>query len=162
MKNTSKFSPKKEKHANKFPTIIDFDYSEIGTRLGLIFSDETLCTVHVPNLLSKAPADFDLGVLNELVFPLPESMKHVFFIQMLNKWLTVTDNGLGLYLFDMERVRSQPEKVMAKLAISTNELKAKLVLEVVPLSCVCIIAGNEVNFYNENLTDVKFHKFVHV
>lgn len=29
MKNINKFSPKKEKHNNKFPTILDFDYSEI-------------------------------------------------------------------------------------------------------------------------------------
>ncbi len=51
---------------------------------------------------------------------------------------------------------------MTKLSINTNELRVKLVLEVVPLSCICIIAGNEVSFYNESLTDTKFSKFVHV
>lgn len=89
-------------------------------------------------------------------------MKYVFFIQMLNKWLTVSETGFSLYLFDMERVRSQPEKVMAKLHINTNELRVNLVLEVLPLSCICIIAGNEVSFYNESLTAAKFSKFTHV
>ena len=89
-------------------------------------------------------------------------MKLVFFIQMLNKWLTVSETGFSIYLFDMERVRSQPEKVMNKLHINTNELKVNLVLEVVPLSCICIIAGNEVSFYNESLTVTKFNKFTHV
>lgn len=148
MKHIAKFSAKKEKHGNKFPFILDFDYSEISTRLGVIFSDDTLSTVHIPHLLSKSQAEFDQGAMNELVFALPEPMQYVFFIQMLNKWLTVSDTGMNLYLFDMERIRSQPEKVMSKLNTNTNELRVRMVLEVVPLSCICITAGNEVNFYN--------------
>jgi hypothetical protein len=81
---------------------------------------------------------------------------------MLNKWMTVSETGFQVYLFDMERVRSQPEKVMSKLTINTNELKIKQVLEVVPLSCICIVAGNEVSFYNESMTDIKFKRFVHI
>ena len=53
MKNVSKFSPRKDKHHNRYPQIIDFDYSEITERLGMVMSDETLSTVHVPNLLNK-------------------------------------------------------------------------------------------------------------
>lgn len=58
MKNIGKFSPKKEKHSNKFPFILDFDFSEINSRLGLILSDETISTVHVPNLLAKNAIEF--------------------------------------------------------------------------------------------------------
>lgn len=71
MKNVSKFSPKKERHGNKFPHIHDFDYSEIATRLGVVLSDDTISTIHIPNLLSKTQAEFDAGGLNETVFALP-------------------------------------------------------------------------------------------
>lgn len=54
MKNVSKFSPKKERHGNKFPHIYDFDYSEIATRLGVVLSDDTISTIHIPNLLNKS------------------------------------------------------------------------------------------------------------
>ncbi len=71
MKNINKFCPKKEKHNNRFPYIHDFDYSEISTRLGVILSDDTISTIHVPNLLSKTTAEFDSAYLNEVVYPLP-------------------------------------------------------------------------------------------
>lgn len=48
----------------------------------------------------------------------------------------------------MDRVRSQPEKVMHQLKINTNDLKIKDIVEIVPLSCICLIMGNEANFYN--------------
>lgn len=51
MKNVNKFSPKKEKHHNKFPIILDFDYSEITERLGMVLSDDTLTTVSLTSLL---------------------------------------------------------------------------------------------------------------
>ena len=70
MKNIFKFSAKKQKHGNKFPWIVDFDYSEISSRLGLLFSDETISTIHIPNLLKQSPTEFQSLSFNEMVFPL--------------------------------------------------------------------------------------------
>lgn len=50
-------------------------------------------------------------------------MKKIFFIQMMNKWLTVSEDTSLLYLFDMERFRSQPDKVMSRLTIDLNDQK---------------------------------------
>ena len=161
MKNTSRFSPKKEKHGNKFPFIVDFDHSEIGGRLGVLLSDETISTVHLNNLLHKTQAEFDAGWLNEVVFPLPCHMRQIYYLQMINRWLTVPEEGLGVYLFDMERVRSQPEKVKSKPKLVNNDLPVSLVVEVVPLSCVCVVTGNEVNFYTESFSEMKYGKFSH-
>ena len=142
MKNISRFSPKKEKHQNKFPFIIDFDHSEISGRLGVLLTDDTICTVHLNNLLQKSQAEFDAGSLNEVVFPVPCPMKHIFFIQMINRWFTVPEEGTGAYLFDMDRVRSQPDKVRSRPKLVNNDLPVSGVVEVVPLSCVCVITGN--------------------
>ena len=57
----------------------------------MVMSDETLSTVHVPNLLNKTEIEFDSYHMNEIVFFLPEKMRKIFFIQMMNKWLTVTE-----------------------------------------------------------------------
>lgn len=67
---------------------------------------------------------------------------------MMNKWLTVTDEGNKLFLFDMERIRTQPEKVQSRLRLNLNDQDFTCILEVVSLSCICLVAGNEVNFYN--------------
>jgi hypothetical protein len=148
MKNVGKFSPKKDKHNNRYPFILDFDYSEITERLGLVLSDGTLSTVHMTNLLSKNEAEFDAHPMNEVVYALPEKMRRIFFVQMMGKWLTVTEEASKLFLFDMERIRSQPEKVQTKLRLNLNDQHFHTILEVVPLSCICLVAGNEVSFYN--------------
>ena len=49
--------------------------------------------------------------MNEIVFPLPEKMNKIFFVQMMNKWLTVTEENNEIFLYDMDRIRTQPEKV---------------------------------------------------
>lgn len=61
----------------------------------------------------------------------------------------------------MDRIRTQPDKVQTRLKINLNDQSFETILEVVQLSCICIVAGNEVSFYNENLSEVKFKKFVH-
>ena len=66
----------------------------------------------------------------------------------MNKWLTVTEEGNKLFLFDMDRIRTQPDKVQSRLRINLNDQHFLSVLEVVQLSCICVIAGNEVSFYN--------------
>jgi|JI6StandDraft_1071083.scaffolds.fasta_scaffold650111_1 hypothetical protein len=86
--------------------------------------------------------------MNEVVFPLPEKMRRIFFVQMMNKWLTCTEEGNKLYLFDMDRIRTQPEKVQSRLRLNLNDQNFTSILEVVQLSCICVVAGNEVNFYN--------------
>lgn len=35
--------------------IIGFDYSEITMRMGIILSDDTISTIHLPNFLTKTP-----------------------------------------------------------------------------------------------------------
>lgn len=35
-------------------------------------------------------------------------MKKIYYIHMLNKWLTFSDEIDELYLFDMEKVRLKP------------------------------------------------------
>lgn len=88
--------------------------------MGIVLADSTISTVHVPNLLAKLQPEFDSGPLNEVVFPLPVPMKAVFYLQMVNRWLTVAEGGLQLYLFDLERVKSQPEKVMQRVALNVG------------------------------------------
>lgn len=50
---------------------------------------------------------------------------------MMNKWLTISEYHNKVYLFDMERVRTQPEKVMSKVKIDTNDMNISMVLEIV-------------------------------
>lgn len=54
MRNVNKFVPKREKHTNRFPQIIGFDYSELTSRLGMILSDQTISAVHLQNYLTKS------------------------------------------------------------------------------------------------------------
>lgn len=61
---------------------------------------------------------------------------------MMNKWLTCTDEGNKLYLYDMDRIRTQPDKVQSRLKINLNDQPFKKILEVVQLSCICVVAGN--------------------
>lgn len=42
MRNVSRFAARKDMHHNRVPQIIDFDYSEINMRLGIIFADKTI------------------------------------------------------------------------------------------------------------------------
>jgi hypothetical protein len=108
----------------------------------MVLADSSISTIHVPNLLAKSQAEFDAGPLNEVVFALPVPMRAIFYLQMVNRWLTVAEGGLQLYLFDLERVKSQPEKVMQRVALSLGEQLITSVLEVVALSCICVVAGN--------------------
>lgn len=48
----------------------------------------------------------------------------------------------------MEKVRLKPEEVFEKIKIDTNEMPVSQVLEVVPLSTICVVAGNELAFYD--------------
>lgn len=47
------------------------------------------------------------------------------------------------------------------MEIDSNDLTINHVLEVIALSTVCFVAGNEVTFYNETLAQKKFSKFAH-
>jgi hypothetical protein len=54
MKILTKFTPNKQKHCNKFPLILDFDYSELSMKMGLLLSDNTLSIVHLGHFLKKS------------------------------------------------------------------------------------------------------------
>ena len=52
------------------------------------------------NFLNKSKYDFDMNPHNEIVLTFKdEKMLQVYFIQMLNRWLLVSDNN-QVYLFD--------------------------------------------------------------
>lgn len=55
----------------------------------MVLADSSISTIHVPNLLAKSQAEFDAGPLNEVVFALPVPMRAIFYLQMVNRWLTV-------------------------------------------------------------------------
>lgn len=61
----------------------------------------------------------------------------------------------------MEKVRLKPEEVEQHLNIDTNELKISFIKEIISLSLVCIVAGHQIHFFNENLKEKKFPKFSH-
>ena len=54
MRNISRFTARKELHHGRVPQIIDFDYSEITMRLGIIFSDGIIESVHLSNYVYKS------------------------------------------------------------------------------------------------------------
>ena len=101
MKSISRFIPKKELHNGQLPFIIDFDYSEMTMRLGLLFSDSTVESIHLPNFLFKSVTDFESTSLNELLFHLPKRLKKIYYIHMLNKWLTFSETIDELFLLDL-------------------------------------------------------------
>lgn len=69
-------------------------------------------------------------------------MKRIYYIQMMNKWLTLTDDGNRVFLYDMEKARSKPEEVEQEVTIDSNDLPINMLLEVVALSTICFVAGN--------------------
>ena len=91
-------------------------------RLGVVFADATIESVHLLNLMQKSQAEFESTSLNQLLFPLPADthMKKVVYIHMLNKWLTFSETIDELYLFDLEKVRLKPDEVMEKITLDTN------------------------------------------
>ena len=42
MKSLGKYSPRKGMHNGRCPTVIDFDYSEMTMRLGVLLADSTI------------------------------------------------------------------------------------------------------------------------
>ncbi len=58
MKIVSRFSPSRDKHAKKFPNIINFDYNELSFKLGLILSDSTFSIINFKNFLQKSFMEF--------------------------------------------------------------------------------------------------------
>ena len=54
MRNITRFAARKEMHDGKIPQIIDFDYSEMTMRLGIIYADCTIESIHLPNFVNKS------------------------------------------------------------------------------------------------------------
>ena len=92
MRNIGRFAGRKEMHGGKIPLIVDFDYSEMTMRLGVIFADGTLESIHLSNFLNKSQSEFEAFSLNQLQFAMPFPMKKVYYLHMINKWLTIADN----------------------------------------------------------------------
>ncbi len=59
MKILARFSPSKDKHGKKFPIIMQFDYSQLTFKLGILASDCTLSVIHLKNYLTKSFLDFE-------------------------------------------------------------------------------------------------------
>ena len=47
-------------------------------------------------------------------------MRKIYYIQMLNKWLTLPESEEKVYLFDMEKVRLKPDEVEECIPVDTN------------------------------------------
>jgi hypothetical protein len=161
MRNTHRVQGRKEVHQGKQPAVVDFDYSEMTMRLGVIFADAVIESIHLPNFLHRPTAEFEASSLNQLSFAMATRMKRLYYVQMLNKWLAIGEDGAQVYLYDMEKARSKPEEVEQRVHVDTNDLSISMVLEVVALSTVCFVAGNEISFYNETLTEMRFARFSH-
>jgi hypothetical protein len=161
MRNSHRLQARKEVHFGKTPPVVDFDYSEMTMRLGIIFADAVLECIHLPNMLRQTAAEFDQSSLNQLSFSMATRMRRLYYVQMLNKWLALSEESEGVFLYDMDKARSKPEEVEERLAIDCNDMSISLVLEVVALSTVCFVAGNEISFYNESMTAAKFPRFSH-
>jgi hypothetical protein len=54
MKMVGKFEPNKEKHNKKHPIIITFDYNELGSKLAVSLSDNTLNIVNLANFIQSS------------------------------------------------------------------------------------------------------------
>jgi hypothetical protein len=63
--------PRKDMHQGRMPQILDFDYSELTMRLGIIFIDNTIESIHLTNFIHKSQSEFESTTLNQLIFPLP-------------------------------------------------------------------------------------------
>ena len=64
MRNINRFAARKELHNGRIPQIIDFDYSEMTMRLGIIFADGIIESVHLPNYVYKSQSEFESFGLN--------------------------------------------------------------------------------------------------
>ena len=112
MRNIARYSAPKDLHGGvRSPLIVDFDYSEMTMRLGLLYPDRCIESLHLPNFLYKSTKDFESTTLNQLTHWAPEKMRKIYYLQMLNKWLTIPESEEKVYLFDMEKVRLKPEEV---------------------------------------------------
>jgi hypothetical protein len=58
MRNTHRWQGRKDIHGGKNPMIMDFDYSEMTMRLGVIFPDAVIESIHLPNLLHRSQGEF--------------------------------------------------------------------------------------------------------
>lgn len=111
-------------------------------RLGIIFPDAVIESIHLPNFLHRSSAEFEQSSLNQLSFHMACRMKRIYYIQMINKWLTLSEDGSAAYLYDMEKARSKPEEVEEQLAIDNNDLSISMVVEIIAISTICFVAGN--------------------
>ena len=160
MKIVGRFTPNKEKHGKKYPHILSFDYSEMSGKLGLTLADNTVSIINFTNFLGKSKFEFDSLPSNEVVVSFPEKVLKIFYIQMLNRWALFTSDN-RLRILDMEKYKTGDPEHLTEIKMENPDLKLTHLLELVNLSMVCVVAGNEVYFLSENLTESKHGKFVH-
>lgn len=110
-------------------------------KLGIILSDSTFSIINFNNFISKSRYDFDILASNEIVVNLEEKMNKVYFIQMLNKWVFVSDLN-KIYIFDYDKYKQNDPMFLNEVKLEDNDLKITLVYEVVGLSMICIVTGN--------------------
>ena len=79
---------------------------------------------------------------------------------MLNKWALFSDEN-KFYLFDHEKFKQNDPNYLTKIKMEDPDLKLYEIVELVSLSTICVIAGNEIYFYNENFSEKKHSKFSH-
>ena len=80
-------------------------------------------------------------------------MRSIYYLEMWGKWLLVADDNM-LYKFDPEK--QKPEERLEELHIGIPDFDLTDVLELTPLSLVCLLSGNQVFFFNENLSHKQY------
>ena len=93
---------------------------------------------------------------NEFVVPCVGSS--VQFLQMINKWAVVSE-GSVVYLYDVEKFRQG--NYIEEVRLEVGEMKIFKILEIISNNTVCLVAGSEVTFYNESMSQKKWKKFQH-
>lgn len=130
------------------------------SRLGIVLSDSTFSIINLHNYLTKSKYDFELNANNEVVIQFEDKVLQVYYIQMINKWVLVNDMN-KMFTFDMEKYKQNDPQYQVEIKLENPDLKINYVLELVNLSMICVVAGNEVYFFNENFSELKHSKFVH-
>lgn len=149
LKNKLNFQPNRVKHNRRSPEIIDMFYSDFNNSMGLVLSDKSIEIVNFEAFLTKLyEKQFLPFGMYEIAVRFQFPLKKIIFLQMFNKWLVVGQKN-ELILVDCSKYRSKDEEiVITNVKNDKSELNVVMILEVIALGVVCIVAQNQVWFFD--------------